>query len=369
MFEQCGFPCEQGVLPMATQKFWSQKLFEKRDIVKISYEGIAKKYQTTTRSAKNYIKRDINAGLILRCRNQYLHPIFQKICDGKNTYLLTQKGKEVLGKDPQYPNSGSSQSDRQDQLQNLRVIYRRLMTASKENHFSQIPSWWLKDIPLLRKTIQLLFKKIKKGYRVSNPYGWVSKTLKDRGVGYRVKIVNEVLEYLQRPQHGFSPAIDNTYERLGKMVKVGLDISPSSLLKLLRKGFSHLGQALHSYERLQLYTLKVKSPTAFLNYLVSLKDPFSVFFSSQSCLKQIERVKSLLQKKRGKIVFLPQKTSFCPESFQEEKLHVQFLVHKHLPERSVLKVFQNLKGTWKETVLKALQPTFLEEAKTIINAI
>ena len=42
---------------MATQKFWSQRLFERKDVVKISYEGIAKKCQTTTRSAKNYIKR------------------------------------------------------------------------------------------------------------------------------------------------------------------------------------------------------------------------------------------------------------------------------------------------------------------------
>jgi len=355
---------------MATQKFWSQRLFERKEVVKISYEGIAKKCQTTTRSAKNYIKRDINAGLIVRSKNQYLHPIFQRICDGKNTYFLTLKGKRALGKDSQYPpsDSGPPQESAQEQLQKLRQVLCQISKETQNEQISLIPAWWLRDKLLLRKTLQLLFKKLRKGYRVLSPYAWVSKALKDRGVGYRLKIVHDVLNHLEQPHKTYSSVIETTYDRLRSMQKDGLEISTESLLRLLRKGFSHLGQALHSYERLQRYTPKITNPIAFLNYLVSLKEPFLIFSSNQSSAKKIELVKSLLRKNREKIVFLPKKAKL-PHKPLEEKLHIQFLIHKHMPERSVLQVFQSLGGEWKATLLKAFEPSFFKKAKTIINAV
>ena len=81
---------------MHTNLFWSKKLFQKSQRVRISYEEIARRCCVTIRSAKNYIKRDLEAGLILRVKNRYTHPIFKRICDGKNTYLLTDQGKGIL---------------------------------------------------------------------------------------------------------------------------------------------------------------------------------------------------------------------------------------------------------------------------------
>ena len=101
---------------------------------------------------------------------------------------------------------------------------------------------------------------------------------------------------------------------------------------------------------------------------ISNKDPFSIFSSNQSSAKKIELVKSLLRRNREKIVFLPKKAKLLQKPLGE-KLHIQFLVHKHLPERSVLRVFQSLGGEWKATLLKAFEPSFFKEAKTIINAV
>lgn len=60
---------------MPRPKFWTQILFEKNLSLKISYEGIAERCHVTTRTAKNYIKRDLEAGFIARKKSLFIHPV------------------------------------------------------------------------------------------------------------------------------------------------------------------------------------------------------------------------------------------------------------------------------------------------------
>jgi len=355
---------------MTTQKFWSQKLFEKRDSIKISYEGVAQKCHTTSRSAKNYIKRDLEAGLIYRERRRYIHPVFKKLCDGRNTYFLTEQGKILLGRKAKPPSSGSRdpQKPSRELLLDFSKKLQNLSSFEVEELPKEVPLWWLKDLPLLKKTLKLLHQKIKKGYKVCAPYAWISKVLKERGVGYRQKVANEVFRHLQNPEReaNFPPPVQNTYALLRKFSALGLDTSISSIKKLLRKGFAHLGLALCTFDKLLQYSTDISNPSAFLNYLISLEDPIAIFSSAKTPQKIIAIAKTLLVKYQKHITFVSNPGEL-PESPEKGKIYLQFLVHKRSPEQSLLRSFQKSGSLWKQKVIKALDPLFLEKTQALLG--
>lgn len=357
---------------MATIQFWSQKLFEKSNRVKISYEGVARKCHVTTRSAKNYIKRDIQSGLIVRQRNKYKHPLFKKICDGRNTYILTEEGRGVLRKKPPYqpPRPPSTSKGGSQLLLNLSKNGRPLPVAEVLNNQGyKFPSWWFEeDPPLLEKALLLLKSKIKKGYKVRNPIGWVSSVLKDQGCGYRQKIAQDVLFHLNTPGliDSCSEPVYQLYNRLRFLKEKGLDTSVSSLLKLLRKGFAHLGDALCAMEKLLHYSIKINNVTAFLNYLTSLKDPHSAYKRNKSPKKGcIQLAQNFLTMNASTIKFVNKK--ILPEAPESKKTYLEFLVHKTVPDRSFIRVFQFIRGRWKEKLLKAIDPFFIKQVQELVS--
>lgn len=356
---------------MTTQKFWSQKLFEKRDSIKISYDGVAQKCHITSRSAKNYIKRDLEAGLIYREKRRYLHPVLKKLCDGRNTYFLTEQGKALLGRKLNPPSS-RSRAPQKLSRKLLLDFSKKLQDRSSFEGVEfpkEIPLWWLKDLPILKRTLKLLHQKIKKGYRVCAPYTWISKVLKENGVGYRQKVATEVICHLQNPYRdaNLPPPVQNTYILLRKFSVLGLDTSTSSIKKLLRKGFAHLGLALRSFDKLLQYSTGISNPTAFLNYLISLEDPISIFSSAKAPQKIIAIAKTLLVKYQKHITFVSSPGEL-PESPEKGKIYLQFLVHKRSPEQSLLRAFQKSGSFWKQKVLKALDPLFLENPQAFLGA-
>jgi len=351
---------------MATAQFWSQKLFEKSDKVRISYEGIARKCQVTTRSAKNYIKRDIQSGLIVRKRNTYHHPIFNRNCDGRNTYILTDRGRGVIRK-PNPPNSGSDRKEKPthfDFLQNLKA----LSPEKFLNEYSQdLPHGWLEDLPMLKKTLLLLKKKIQKGYKVQNPIGWIAAALRDQGSGYRLKVAQDVSLHLNHPTliENCSEPVFQFYSRLQYLQQKGLDTSILSLLKLLRKGFSHLAAALHAMIKLLKYSLKVSNLTAFLNYLVSLKDPYSSYKKKNSSINNsVELAQDFFRANASSIKFVNRKS--LPETPEKDKTYLEFLIHKTCPTYSFVRVFQLVCSSWKEIIFKATDPLFTKKIQTLV---
>ncbi|MCB1082455.1 MAG: hypothetical protein KDK63_04850 [Chlamydiia bacterium] len=352
---------------MATTHFWSQKLFEKKDSIKISYEGIAHKCNVTTRSAKSYIKRDLETGLIIRRKVQYCHPVFNRLCDGKNIYFLTPKGKTYLGRENRPPPSNRSQNPHKT-LQNLHHILNRSNDKGGSPSSQGFPKWWFQDLPLLKKVLQLLSHKLKKGYKVFSPMRWISAAIKSNGYGYRRKIATEVLKGIQKGEKDLSPPVQRTYDFLRKLNDQGLELSEESLIKLLRKGLAHLGVALIALEKLATYSPRIHNLNRFLNYLVGLDDPLSIFKSKEiEATEVISSTKKLLEKHQDHIKCIKDPKEL-PQSPQPKCPYLQFLIHKKCPEKSLLKLFYQERGIWKEQIHKILDPLFLETTANLIGA-
>jgi len=295
---------------MATTQFWSQRLFESRDSVKTSYVGVARKCNISERSAKYYIKRDIDAGYIIRKKVQYSHPIFKRLCDGRNIYFLTKKGKRYLGRgDKQPPSSSFPPNNNRKVMYDLHLSLSQLDKGESLSQRKEFPKWWFNDLKLLRKVLQLFFNKLKRGYRVYFPMRWISSALKTNGDGYRRKVAKEVLKWIDESYRDLSPPVQQTYETLKKLGQQGLELSEESLLKLLRRGMSHLGVALIAYDRLATYSPQIQDLNAFLNYFVGLDDPLSVFKPRESAAETIIKETQELLKKHQKFRRTPQAPS------------------------------------------------------------
>lgn len=351
---------------MASTQFLSKKLFEKTEHIKISYKGIAHKFQVTERSAKNYIKRDLISGWIVRKKNKYTHPIFHRLCDGKNTYLLTEKGRGVL-RGKTFPKSPPPPSNNKESLQLLLELSYQLpakpLATSTLKKYGCFPRWWFQVPTLLHKTLKLLFQKIKKGYRLRNPIGWISAALRDQGCGYRKKIAQEILNVLNRNtvDPSFSEPIRLFYLRLKRYIKLGLDSSLPFLMKLLRKGFSHLGSALCALEKVQNYIPNIHHLSAFLSYLVFLEDPHSVYRKKIISSKTlIETVKTTLSLKKNHLRFVNHSDQL-PATPEPQQTYLQFLIHKRDPIKSLLKTYQFIAGKWKEHTISIRDPQFIQK--------
>jgi len=73
---------------MKHQKFWTQKLFEKQNEVQMSIQEIADFFGISRSSARNYIKRDLEAKLIERWKQFVESKKKRLVCQGKNIYKL-----------------------------------------------------------------------------------------------------------------------------------------------------------------------------------------------------------------------------------------------------------------------------------------
>jgi|ETNmetMinimDraft_24_1059892.scaffolds.fasta_scaffold304858_1 predicted DNA-binding protein YlxM (UPF0122 family) len=73
---------------MKHQKFWTQKLFEKQNEVQMSIQEIADFFGISRSSARNYIKRDLEAKLIERWNEFVKSKKTHQVCQAKNIYKL-----------------------------------------------------------------------------------------------------------------------------------------------------------------------------------------------------------------------------------------------------------------------------------------
>jgi len=73
---------------MKHQKFWTQKLFEKQNEVQMSIQEIADFFGISHSSARNYIKRDLEAKLVERWKQFVESKKKRLVCQGKNIYKL-----------------------------------------------------------------------------------------------------------------------------------------------------------------------------------------------------------------------------------------------------------------------------------------
>lgn len=86
----------EGDLSMKHHKFWTQSLFKKRDEVQMSFQEIADFFGVSRTSAKNYIKRDVEAQFIEKWNHFSESKKTGQACQRKNIDKLKEAKDVVL---------------------------------------------------------------------------------------------------------------------------------------------------------------------------------------------------------------------------------------------------------------------------------
>lgn len=266
-----------------SSKFFTQRLFASTNTAQCSYEELAKFQGKTRRAVIEHIKKDIANGYIYKELTSYKCPKYQPLLHGKNIYRLTNKGRLLLGRAP----LDGTLSEREEKqilkdkaLSKAVFIFFRTKDKSSFERLTKLcPAWWLKDLFLFKSTLQLLQDKIDAGYRVRSIPHWISHTLKEDGVGFRKRCARRWQKALLGEEEIFqcsSPYIQEIFAQLKALIAKGLDISEKGLIKLFRKGTDHLGLALRVFGKACKVRV-IHNINAFLNWLISFKEPFDFF--------------------------------------------------------------------------------------------
>ena len=134
--------------------------------------------------------------------------------------------------------------------------------------------------------------------------------------------------------------------------------------KLLRKGFSHLASCVEVLLKI-LKCQAVKNLNGFLNWLVSLKEPFEVFNKKKhSVSESIQWVKSFFKSEEKNCIFDTRgdfkKWVQNPSNLDRGKCFIQFHVFRDL-EKSFIHILYWVSGKWEDKNLKITSPFFKKE--------
>lgn len=83
------------------KKFWAFSLFLKKSNIQISFLEIACVLGVSKRTAKRYMKKDLENGFITKKATQYQCRKYKTLLSGRNIYTLTDKGQAHLNSSKQ----------------------------------------------------------------------------------------------------------------------------------------------------------------------------------------------------------------------------------------------------------------------------
>ena len=134
--------------------------------------------------------------------------------------------------------------------------------------------------------------------------------------------------------------------------------------KLLRKGFSHLASCVEVLLKI-LKCQAVKNLNGFLNWLVSLKEPFEVFNKKKhSVSESIQWVKSFFKSEEKNCIFDTRgdfkKWVQNPSNLDRGKCFIQFHIFQDL-EKSFIHLLHWVSGKWEDKRLKITSHFFKKE--------
>ena len=266
-------------------RFFTEKLFASTNTIQCSYEEIAKIQDRTKRGVIKQIKKDIANGFIYKELTTYKCKKYKPLLCGKNIYRLIGKGRAALGR----PSVDGGPTEKEKQAakreKELSIAVKAFFAfKEEESAFEQLkkvcPKWWLSNPVLFKTTLDLLRQKMGKGYRIRSLPRWISHTIQDGGIGFRRRIARKWYKAIYSKKNPFtssSPYVQAVFEHLCSLALSGkLDVSEKALLKLFRKGIDHLGIALRVYDKARKVR-QIRNPNAFLNWLISFKEPFDFF--------------------------------------------------------------------------------------------
>ena len=363
------------------KQFYSKELFSTKNTRKISYLEIAQTLGVSERTAKRYIKKDLESGFVTKEATTYQCRNYKTLLSGRNIYTLTEKGQDFInrlkrgGLTPQ--SLIKKNSSKEEFAKGKPAASFSQFKKEKEQIFgkyklfhlaSRAPSWWFSDSATLEKTLKLLNSKKKNGYRVKNEERWISSVLRDRGRGFRHKIAKKTALVLANNRKESwkilgeaSERVLSDFDRLAELKKRGLKTSFVEMEKLLRKGFSHLASCTEVLLKLLKYQT-IQNLNGFLHWLVSLKEPFEVFQKGCNGVKEsIEWARSVFTKEAKRCVFEREgefdRWRLETETLDPQKVFVRFRIFKN-PEKSFVSILNQEESLWKERLISAADPIF-----------
>lgn len=353
------------------ETFHSKKLFRKQDRVKLSYKEAAARRKVCRRTCITHLQRDVENGYLLKRPTTHRCARYKRPLHGRNIFFLTKKGREALGRQA----TPKEKRDQAEKATNNAIL--RLLASSparRKEDFQKLqevcPDWWLGNRKLFEKTLSLLGRKLRKGYRVRSPARWISATLKDQGIGFKRRQARRLSSDLQSVSLSsqrlsqISPYRFEVIESLKVLIKRGIiDCNEATLIRLSRKGYSFLAIAVRVFFRIEK-NKKLKNPAKFFNWLFSLKDPNDVFKPKPVSPEELlDWTEGRLEANKERCVFLSNMYTE-PVSKDPSKIYVCFLTSRKTPLKSYMRVFFFQKGlfsTWREAFLSLSKPTFKKE--------
>lgn len=293
--------------------FWSQELFYHKASRKLSFKEIANIKKVSISTAKRRMKRDMENGYIKRERTTYCCKKYRVPLHGRNIYHTTSIGSSLLPQRSLHKKTLINES----LLNTHAKIFLKskfstgckhpFLKKTKKNLLKQLgfthlekqaPDWWFRNLTVLKKTLILLKMKQKRGYIVREEIKWISRCLKDSGRGYRYKKAKEIsLAVAYNPLSPRNKWIKNSSQAyldlllsLTLLHRRGLNLSFQYTQTLLRKGAASLLLALSACLKF-LKRNNVRNLNTFLNWIVSLKDPFEMFKKKRKKLLLKETIK------------------------------------------------------------------------------
>lgn len=353
------------------ENFHSQKLFRKQDCVKLSYTEAAALQKVCRRTCITHLQRDVENGYLRKQSTIHRCARYSKPLHGRNIFSLTKKGRESLGRQV----TPKESRDQAEQATNsaLRLFFASSPAKSKEalQKLQKVcPPWWLENKEAFAKTLSLLQSKMRKGYRVRSPARWISATIKDLGIGFQRRQARRLSSDIQhvkessRKPSNMSPYALELRANLKTLAKKGaIDFKESTLIRLSRKGTSHLALAARVFLRIDKKK-QLKNPARFFNWLLTLKDPNDAFKRKETPPEDLlDWTKEKLRQNKNRCIFLSSAYTE-PKSKDPSKTYVYFGISRKNPLKSYLRVFFFRKGLfsgWQEACLSLFKPTFKEE--------
>lgn len=138
-----------------------------------------------------------------------------------------------------------------------------------------MPQWWFRDLPKLKKVFSLIKQKVKKGFKPKSVEKFITHLLANGAEGFRRHYAKRVLGDIKTGNHRCSPYLEEFQQNIKRLhTHYGLSFELDQFSRFLRKGVSHLAlSAKVTLTRLKL-SKPIKDINSFLQMLVNMDNPF-----------------------------------------------------------------------------------------------
>jgi hypothetical protein len=360
----------------------------------ISYKEIAKVLGISRRYAITIVDELCAEKKLIKKHTQYIAKKYPKERNlaGKNIYSLPKSERKNFNKKFDhhiYPKNPSKEG-----LANKGANFSEEYFSRKEKFdlferygfgefVDQAPDCWFnnpkwlkeleKGLPLLRNKISRHKYKCKNFFRFMNHliyhgvHGYKRHVAKTMTLALAIPTIKRVKPFLA------TDSILAGYEALKTLHKQhGLDVSFDNMEKLLRRGFGHLSiSAQVMLKRLRFQG--VRNVTAFLHFIIGLKDPMEILRKKEGSQKPRKRemtpqtALNWLKKQfaKGSVKAIQSEDEI--DRMDGSTAYAKLMIHKTAVGESRLSVWRKVAGQWVDKQILLGHPQFMQQIRVFFE--